>query len=283
MKNNDKHNILFIGGPHAGKTHFGGQLYCRLNSGRFKYKIAHENRPDDLKIFQEVFEKLYQGVRAGHTESNANKSVELIVEDSDNKVVLAFPDYAGEQVLRIVEQRRLNNTWKEYIDASTSWVLFIRLGEITMIEDIINREIPPPDEIIRRAAIAPPVKISDVAYFVELLQTLIYYKGVSTFDQVLKPNLTVMLSCWDELNLPENTIPALILKERLPLLYEYMVNTWDEQSLRIIGLSSTQKALTDEPDEEFIDKTPIEFGYYINPKGIREKDLTFTIETFLGK
>ena len=279
----NKHNILLIGGPNSGKTHFGGQLYCRLNSGQFKYKISAQNRPDDLKIFQEVFEKLYQGVRAGHTEASANRSVELIIEDGDNNVVLTFPDYAGEQVKKIVEHRRLNAIWKNYIDLSTAWVLLIRLDEIPPIEDIVNRGIPSAEEIIKRNAVAPPIKMSDSAYFIELIQTLIYYKGISTLSKIAQPKLTVMLSCWDELKLPDNILPLDILKERLPLFYDYISNNWQDSSLSVIGLSSTQRTLTDEADEEFVDKTPIEFGYTVETNGSLEKDLILSIETFIGK
>ena len=48
-------NILIIGGPNAGKTHFGGQLYGRLNCRQFEYKISSNNRPSDLTIFEDVF------------------------------------------------------------------------------------------------------------------------------------------------------------------------------------------------------------------------------------
>ena len=128
----------------------------------------------------------------------------------------------------------------------------------------------------------PPVKISDSAHFVELLQMLLYIKGISSLNKINKPNLVIVLSCWDILNLPENTLPAEILKARLPLLYYFTKNSWSENSFKIIGLSSTEKTLTDEPDEEYIDRTPINFGYYINSKGEKMEDLTLSIRTLVG-
>src|SRR4029078_13329300 len=105
--------VLIIGGPNAGKTHFGGQLYGRLNSRLFNYKVAPNNRPTDLTIFQEVIDKLSEGKRAGHTEASANRNIELKIEnDIGTKIVFAFPDYAGEQVNFIVHYRRINNVWK---------------------------------------------------------------------------------------------------------------------------------------------------------------------------
>jgi len=277
-------NILIIGGPNVGKTHFGGQLYGRLNSRQFEYKLAPNNRPADLTIFEDVLNKLSEGKRAEHTEASANRNIELKTDDKNgNKIVFAFPDYAGEQVKMIVDRRRINNIWKEYIDKSSSWILFIRIDDVKIIEDIINRGIPSPEEIQKRNTMTPPVKISDAAHFVELLQTLLYIKGVPSLNKIRQPNLTIILSCWDLLNLEEGIVPSVLLKERLPLLYDFAKNNWKENSLSILGLSSTEKTLTDEPDEEYIDRTPIDFGYFINAKGKKEKDLTLSIGTFIGR
>lgn len=279
-----KNNILVIGGPNAGKTHFGGQLYGRLNSKLFKYKIAPDNRPADLTIFQEVIDKLSEGRRAGHTEASANRNIELKIEDnSGNQITFAFPDYAGEQVNFIVDYRRLNAVWRHYIESSTEWVVFIRLDELTPVEDIINKGIPSPEEIKKRNVIPPPVKISSAAYFIELLQMLLYAKAVPTLSAVDKPKLTIALSCWDLLNQSDGRLPSDLLKERLPLLYNFLTNCWQKSALSFVGLSSTEKTLTDEADEDYIDKTPINFGYFINPSGEKQKDLTLLIQTFLDR
>lgn len=284
MGSTAENNVLIIGGPNAGKTHFGGQLYGRLNSRLFNYKIAANNRPSDLTIFQEVIYKLSEGRRAGHTEASANRNIELKIEDEiGNKIVFAFPDYAGEQVNYIVDNRRINSVWKQYIESSNSWMLFVRLDETNPVEDIINKGIPSADEIKKRNATPPPIKVSDSAHFIELLQMLLYTKEIPTLNKVSKPNLTIVLSCWDMLSLPDNIKPIDILKERLPLLYYFLINNWTDDSLSVIGLSSTEKTLTDEADEEYIDKTPINFGYIINRKGEKQKDLTLSIRTFIGR
>lgn len=279
-----ENNVLIIGGPNAGKTHFGGQLYGRLNSGLFNYKIATHNRPADLTIFQDVLDKLSEGKRASHTEASANRSIKLVVNDKNNdEITFAFPDYAGEQVRSIVDNRQVNKTWKDYIEQSNSWMLFIRLDEVKQIEDIINRGIPSLEEIEKRKKEKPPVKLTDAANFVELLQMILHIKGISSSSKIQEPNLTVLLSCWDILDLPEKTIPSEILKERLPLFYYFIKNNWLDFSLSIIGLSSTEKTLTDEPDDDYIERTPIDFGYIITSEGEKQKDLTLSINTFIGK
>jgi hypothetical protein len=288
MINSTDNNILIIGGPNAGKTHFGGQLYGRLNNRSFEYKISPNNRPTDLTIFADVLSKLTEGKRAGHTETSANRSIQLVVDGvNGEKITLSFPDYGGEQVKMIVENRRVNTLWKKYIDTSTSWILFVRLDSIEIIEDIVNRELPSPEEIAKRNGQTPPVRLSDAAHFVELLQTLLYIKGVSTLNKINQPNLTVVLSCWDilkeELKISDSEIPASILKQKLPMLYNFLGNCWEEKYISIIGLSSTEKTLNDEPDDDYIDRTPIDFGYFIDTEGKKIQDLTLAIETFIGK
>lgn len=284
MNNLVENNILVIGGPNVGKTHFGGQLYGRLNNRNFSYKIDPNNRPVDLTIFEDVLNKLYEGRRAGHTEHSANRSIELKVSnDLNENIIFSFPDYAGEQVNAIVTNRQVNNIWKKYIEDSTTWMLFIRLDEILYIDDITNKGLPDSDELKRRNETKPPVRSSDVAFFIELLQIFLYTKKIITLNKVIKPSITVVLSCWDKLNLPENTLPIDILKERLPMLYNFINNNWVMNCFNVLGLSSTSKDLTDEPDEGFIENTPINYGYFINENGKKENDLTLLISSLIGK
>lgn len=279
----EKHNILIIGGPNTGKTHFGIQLYERINSRQFEFKIDPQNRPSDLSIFEDGLKNIYNGKRAAHTEASANRSIELKITDEKNsEVKLAFPDYAGEQITSIVDNRKVNDLWQDYIKNSTSWVLFIRLNELTTLEDIVNKGIPSAEEIQKRNSQPPPVKISEAAFYVELIQTLAYIKGLSTYSPIVEPNLTVVLSCWDELDLPEDQVPSTLLQERLPMLFDFLNNNWQNESLSIIGLSSTEKSLTDDPDEDFMDKEPINFGYFVDKGGSRNKDLTSLIWDFIG-
>lgn len=283
MNEMEKHNILIIGGPNTGKTHFGIQLYERINSRQFEFKIDPENRPSDLTIFEDGLKNIYNGKRAAHTEASANRSIELKITDIKNsEVKLAFPDYAGEQITSIVDNRKVNDLWQDYIENSTSWVLFIRLNELTTLEDIVNKGIPSAEEIQKRNSQPPPVKISEAAFYVELIQTLAYIKGLSTFSPIVEPNLTVVLSCWDELDLPEDQAPSTLLQERLPMLFDFLNNNWQNKSLSIIGLSSTEKSLTDDPDDDFMDKEPINFGYFVDKGGSRNKDLTSLIWDFIG-
>lgn len=279
MTNN---TILIIGGPNAGKTHFGGQLYGRLNSRTEQYKIT--SPPDDLTIFQEVLDNLNEGKSSGHTHVTAHQTLELEIEDNSGvKSIFSFPDYGGEQVRAIVNDRRVNNVWKEQIDKSSSWMLFIRLDEIKGIEDVVNRSLPDHSILENRTEKSEPMVLSDTAFYTELLQILLYVKKIGVKQRIIDPKLTLVLSCWDLLSdADQKKLPKDILEDKLPGLFSFINGTWLENTCKIIGLSSIEKSLSNnDPNIEFVKKGPENFGYIITATGEKETDLTLTISTFI--
>lgn len=280
MESNNS-NILIIGGPNSGKTHFGGQLYLRFRCDEYNYRIS--TPPEDLTIFQEVVDCLYDGRSATHTNVDSHKNLSLEVVDSKGYVTsISFPDYGGEQVKQIVDNRQINELWRSQIIGSNNWIFFIRLDEVAEIEDIVNR--PLPESVSTKNNTDAVLKISDNAFFVELLQMLLFAKQVPLKQNITIPKLMVVLSCWDALKLDEGTTPVMLLKSKLPLFYEFVSNLWDEKDLDIVGLSSTGKTLNDKKsDDEYLSKSPENFGYIILSNGKKEKDLTILIGRTIGK
>ncbi len=278
---NTENTILLIGGSDAGKTHFGGQLYGRLSARTEHYKIL--SSPDDISIFEEVLDKLNQGKSAGHTPVSEHRTVALEIEDKQGKKsIFSFPDYGGEQIKTIVNARRLNKIWKDQIDKSTSWMVFIRPDKLNPIEDLVNRALPA-TEILNKRKEKGGFHFSDSAFYVELLQMFLYAKGLGDSEGTVVPRLTIVLSCWDLLSLNEKKqLPKDILKGKLPELYSYIVSQWKPHSYSIIGLSSLSKTLSPtDSDQEFINQGPESFGYIIDQEGAEQKDLTLSISSFI--
>lgn len=283
MATPNNNTILLIGGPDTGKTHFGGQLYGRLETQSSFYKIT--SPPEDLTIFKEVLDNLNEGKATGHTPTASNKTLELEIEDNNGiKSIFSFPDYGGEQIQTIVNSRRIDKTWKEQIEKSNSWMLFIRPDKIDPLEDITNRDLPEQSVLDRRNAEEQPIILSSAAFFIELLQMLLYAKKTTTKQKTTSPNITVVLSCWDLIaEEVKGKVPKDILQEKLPALYSYINTTWAEDAFKIIGLSSTGKTLSlTEPDTEFVKKGPEKFGYFIDQEGKKTEDLTLSIATVIG-
>lgn len=279
----NKNNILIIGGPNAGKTHFGGQLYGRLQARSDFYKIV--SPPENLSIFKEVLEALNDGKAADHTNVNLNEILELEIEDTTGeKISFNFPDYGGEQIKAMVSDRRVGKLWKDQIEKSDSWMLFIRLDEIVPLEDIINRGIPDVKVLAERNKTATAVlKLSDAAYFTELVQILLYAKKVATLQKVAVPKLTVVLSCYDLMeDQAAGKLPKQLLEEKLPSFWNYLSQVWQPDALAVIGLSATEKTLDQKTvDKDFIRRGPEKFGYIVTAEGKKESDLTLSIASFL--
>lgn len=279
----NNNTILLVGGPDTGKTHFGGQLYGRLETQSSFYKIT--SPPEDLTIFKEVLENLNDGKASGHTPTANSKVLELEIEDNNGvKSVFSFPDYGGEQIQTIINSRRIDKTWKSQIEKSNSWMLFIRPDKIEPLEDITNRDLPEQSVLEKRNTEEQPMTLSLAAFFIELVQMLLYTKKAATKQKVTIPSITVVLSCWDLIaDDADNKLPKDILKEKLPAFYSFIDATWVEDSFRVIGLSSTGKTLSlTEPDTDFVKKGPENFGYFINHLGEKKEDLTLSIATVIG-
>ena len=269
------HQLLIIGGPHAGKTHFVGQLYNRLNTGQSGYRMV--TAPADLTVIQAVIDRLAQGRAGDHTQSGLNEEIEFVVANDQAEITLTFPDYAGEQVKSLVSDRLVAGRWQELITQSDEWLLLIRPDEITALEDITNRGFAHLDDLKARAAKAQAdAELTAPSFYIELLQMMLYVKGKSALAPISEPRLTVALSCWDTLELAETgVVPLAELRKRLPFLADFLETVWVPGSWRACGLSSLGRTLDPEtPDEDFVDEGPEKAGYVVLPSGTHDSDLT---------
>jgi hypothetical protein len=276
MKKSNK-SLLVLGGPNAGKTHYGGQLLGRLNQGGGE--LTMHGAPVNISPFEEVLRALGQGRTAGHTAMNVYYEVILPVATQNGSAFeLVFPDYSGEQVKSMMEQRHISRDWQMRLRESSAWLLFIRLELIRAYEDILSRPAVPANDAATPST--DDFKWSDQAYYLELLQLLLFAKGIGTVTRVESPTLTVILSCWDELKqgLSKTVTPQELLFNKMPLFSEFINATWAEDRLSVVGLSSLGKALQEgTADEDYKDLGPEHFGYMVLPNGKQSTDLTLPI------
>ncbi|WBO83302.1 TRAFAC clade GTPase domain-containing protein [Hymenobacter yonginensis] len=276
------HQLLILGGPHVGKTHYVGQLYLRLTDRRRapQYALQMAAPPTDLTAINHIIERLREGRSAGHTPSGFNEEISFTVTNlQGQEVALTFPDYAGEQVQRIVNQYLISPRWQELITQADEWLLFIRPDEVKSLEDVTNRSRSHLIEQRPRAKEAlANGELSDPAFYIELLQMLRYVRGQSALILARQPRLTVALTCWDTLpNVADAPRPADQLRSCLPFLADFLAATWEPNALRILGVSSTETTLDpDMPNEDFVDG-PEQKGYVVLADGTHSPDLTLLV------
>lgn len=93
-----------------------------------------------------------------------------------------------------------------------------------------------------------------------------------------KPRLTLLLSCWDELETTE--LPADLLASRLPMLWSFVRSNW--ASPTVIGLPALERTLSKtDADQEYAIRGPEEFGYVVLPDGVKSTDITLPIQRLM--
>jgi hypothetical protein len=227
-----------------------------------------------LAAFEGVLHALNEGRAATHTAQDQYLESRWPVIDAEGRQIeLVWPDYGGEQIRIIREQRSMSPEWHGRISESDSWIVMVRICRTETSDDIFTRPIA---KIAEMPNTTTDFLMSPQARLVEFLQWLMYVRGTGTLDLVSQPRLMVLLSCWDELPESQNSLaPARVLEERMPLVAAFLKANWKSNSLHVLGLSALERSLSeDEVDEEYIELGPEMFGYIVEPDGGRSKDLT---------
>ena len=271
-------SILLIGESDVGKSHYGAQLLKRLmkEDGQIRMDGAATN----LEPFQAVMARLDAGLSADHTPTETyHESRWPIVDDEGRKADLIWPDYGGEQIKNIIDERRLPNDWRKRIGQSLAWLLLIRLQKIRSDDDIFSRPLLSLKESNSESRETPLARLSGQARLIELLQVLVYVRSTSHRHMDRLPRLVVLLTCWDEMETEEQ--PVAVLRERLPMFADFLASNWEESS--VLGLSALGRALDkQEPDEDYITQGSEQFGYVVQEDGMQSTDLTLPIRKLLA-
>lgn len=268
-------DLVVLGGPNSGKTHFAGQFYGRLQRRPGLLQIRREQgTPADITALEDVLHCLENGHAAEHTSAGTSVKILLPLHDEQgNSIDLYWPDYGGEQLQTVFDQRSVPEEWCSKLTKADGWVLLIRLkGEITYpveLKELINRSGKEKNPVERKAS------WDANAYWVELLQLLLHVSGLGAVERLKQPRLTVLLSCYDELD-ASDIAPHQLLAQYLPLVSSFINNNWMPEAVSIWGLSALGRPLdSDSSDDAFIDDGPEEQGWVVSPEGgERDSDLS---------
>ena len=267
-------SILLIGESGVGKSHYGAQLLKRLmqEDGRIRMRGAATN----LQPFESVMARLDAGLAADHTAKPVyHESRWPIVDDQGRKADLIWPDYGGEQVKDIIDDRQLARAWLMRIAEASAWLLMIRLQMTRAADDIFSR---PLMSLKGGSEEAREGRLSDQARLIELLQILFYASSTSRNHMGQLPRLVVLLTCWDEMENPGTPIDT--LHKRLPMFSDFVASNWKDYS--VLGLSALALALDKKkPNKDYITQGSERFGYVILEDGTRSPDLTLPIREVL--
>ena len=279
--------ILMLGESDVGKTHYGGQLLKRLMNSNGQIRM--DGAATNLEPFQTVMDSLNEGRLADHTATATyDESVWPIIDDEERKAHLVWPDYGGEQIRNIIDNRRIPNVWRARITQSAAWLLLIRPQKIRMDNDIFSRPLLSLREDTNKAREADQreetpetgeAELSDQARLIELLQVLIQTRLTCDGDVGRLPRLLILLTCWDEMEMKLR--PVGILRQRLPMFHDFVSSNWKDSL--VFGLSALGRRLDKtEADMDYVNRGSENFGYVVLENGTRCNDLTLPIRKLLA-
>lgn len=274
MKRVSNSTVLVLGGPSVGKSTLLMQLYGRVATEECALKLR--GAPESIAAIKDGWDRLQQGLPPAHTPHGTNTSLTLPLVDSLNEEIdVTVPDYAGEDLKRVGDTRRISERWRDLAAGSDHWILVMRLSQHPDIPDLITRPIGDLASASPAAGTAEhdPSLPGDMLA-VELLQVLKHARHQALWNSHRPLRLTVALSCWDELEENGAITPGAVVAERLALLDSYCRARWGAQ-YRVLGLSSQGQELSeDEPSEDFINSGPQKMGWLVNESGGHDPDLT---------
>ncbi len=262
--------ILLIGKPHSGKTTFLGQLYARVDANNSALKLY--KAVENLTPIIEATRALAKGEEVKPTPTDKSTVICLPLQIGGDKIDLDCPDYGGEQVNHIIENREVDSKWADAIKQSENWILLINPSDLTTSYDLSNKTIKP--EVLEYGnGNSEEYSVSDQSYFIELLQILLHTKGQDSHFRNASTKLSVVLTCWDELN--TTAAPREELKKCLPLLLNFIETNWIEIQVNILGLSSLGLSLKEpENKTKYKESGSENFGYMLKSDGEKSNDIT---------
>ncbi len=260
--------MLVLGGFGTGKTTLLVQLFGRMQFADSRLRVV--SAPASLAPVRDGLASLAQGRPVSHTPSGVEVIQELSAETADgDRIDISIPDYAGETLDAVVENRRVPEWWSAHCVESSRWLLLIRVERMEEIPDFASAD----SQLVASSENSTAPLPLDMR-LVELLQILSHERQRRAADTV-RPSLTVVLSCWDEITAGSpGRVPAQVLAERMPLLSTFVETNWVSVGSAVFGLSAQGRALDKgAPDEEFVDRGPERMGYLIRPDGSQTDDL----------
>ena len=270
--------LLIIGKPHSSKTVFIAQFYSRLQ--KRKSKLTLYKPVDDLSAITAAREALANGQEPEPTFPERSVNLLLPIQFGEEQIDLVCPDYGGEQINSILSSREVDKKWLDAIKESDNWIFFIRLNNVSEQLDISKITVTEENTEGSTEVADIAFSISDQSALIELLQILLHSKEHDYHFKNSKIKLTVVLTCWDELETEEK--PKQVLQKNLPLLLNFIESNWKAENLKIIGLSAQGFPLDSEENK---DKYQIEgsenFGYLIKEDGQKTNDITELISEAL--
>lgn len=203
-----------IGLPDSGKSTFLAALGYYLLSGENENSIYRLGENNNLEYISDLAYKWSKCEELDRTNISVTINVSLQLIDRDENIIdIIMPDRSGESFRNIIKNREIEDKMFDEISNSNEILLFINPSKIS--NDSFLYEIPSiyRTQSRKKIEIKNPYNMHEQAEYVELLQCV----GKLLGDHI---RLKILVSAWDEYDSAK--FPEELLKEKLPLLWQYL-------------------------------------------------------------
>lgn len=230
-------SISIIGLPGSGKTTFLAALWELVNERRVTKVLAFDSIGDnDHSYLRKIVTVWRKATEQARTRLTGLSAVKMNLKDAAGKVVqVAMPDAPGEDFRAMWEDRELGCVLGESL-ADGNIMLLVHGNRVKAPAWVIERAAQRKATGRQTAETLPkewhPSLAPTQVQLVDLLQS-ISHAPVGRAGR----KIVVMISAWDKVE-GEKLTPDVFLREKLPLLAQYLEAARDDWTTRVYGVSA---------------------------------------------
>lgn len=232
-----QHSIVVIGLPGSGKTTFLAALWHLVVSREVATQLRLNNLVrGNQKHLNEIAERWRNAQMQERTSLGGNKFVSIsMLDEVDQATTITFPDVQGEAYQKMWEERECD---REVADTLMhgNVLLFVHATNIKTPHWVV-------DIATQTRDLGLPIEeATPVPWSPHLVPTQVQAVGLLTLlaEEPLDSGprrLVVMLSAWDKAS-GEGLSPSNFLREKFPLLHQYLNSNSRQWDLRVYGVSA---------------------------------------------
>lgn len=233
-------NFYMIGFPESGKTSFIGALGYFLISGGADVSELKFDRANDMEYINKVANEWAECKKADRTSRNVLYHVTLhLIDRQKNNITVSLPDQSGEMFRDIIVNRSIAEEKAEKLSDCDDVLVFINPSKIK--RDALIPDIP---EMIREGTADDTVEFSNrfsisiQAEYVQILEYLYYIKNK-------KLHIKIIVSAWDMYAKDQYKEPEQVLKDKVPLIWQYLHTNEEQFECEYWGISAQGGNLDD--------------------------------------
>lgn len=249
MSESNSNNCMFIGLPFSGKSSFIGAFWHTLKANNENSNYTIQTQPSDREYLNQLETNFLNCTPPERTKVGFEQQINLtMIDRSTNQAInFIFPDLSGETYEGQFEYRKLGNEYLAQLKETNSLILFINpdklripnlitdansiLSELGLDGSENNLETENKTLPIEEIKWTPRMAQTQVI-LVDLLQMISPYLQKSC-------KLGIVISAWDVIKQDtQPIIPADWLKNKLPLLHQFLQSNTKEFTTQFFGVSA---------------------------------------------